>query len=133
MVFGTQGRRRIIGATWRNRLHEYLGAVVRGVGADPLGVNGIDDHVHLLVRIKPIQRIDFLIRDLKANSSGWIHREGLSTLFAWQRGYAAFSVSESNAEAVCRYIDSQEEHHRRQTFEDEFRRLLKLNNVSYDE
>lgn len=110
-----------------------IGAVVRGVGGDALGINGTDDHIHLLVRIKPIQRIDFLIRDLKANSSGWIHREGLSKLFAWQRGYAAFSVSESNVKAVCRYIDNQEEHHRRQTFEDEFRMLLKLNNVSYDE
>jgi len=112
LVFGTEERLPMITEPWRQRLHEYLGGIVRGMEGLVMEINGVADHVHLLVRIKPVQRIDYFLRDLKADSSGWIHREGLSKFFSWQRGYAAFTVSESQVATVRRYSANQEEHHR---------------------
>ncbi len=133
LVFGTKDRRALIVEEWRQRLHEYLGGIVRGMDAAALEINGIEDHVHMLVKIKPVHRIDYFLRDLKADSSGWVHKQGLSALFSWQRGYAAFSVSESQIGNVRRYIANQEEHHRKVTFEDELKALLKAHNVEFDE
>lgn len=133
LVFGTKDRRPLIAATWRHRLHEYLGGIVRGMDATALEINGSEDHVHLLVRIKPIHRIDYFLRDLKAEATGWLHKQGLSAVFSWQRGYGAFTVSESQIGNVRRYIASQEEHHRRETFEDEFKALLKAHSIEFEE
>ena len=133
MVFGTKDRRPLIAEAWRQRLHEYLGGIVRGMDATALEINGVKDHVHLLIRIRPIHLIDYFLRDLKADSSGWIHKQGLSALFSWQRGYAAFTVSESQIGNVRRYIANQEEHHRKISFEEEFKALLKAHNIEFDE
>ncbi len=133
LVFSTKDRRPLIAEAWRQRLHEYLGGIVRGIGGTALEINGVEDHVHLLVSIKPIHRIDYFLRDLKADSSGWVHKQGLSALFSWQRGYAAFTVSESQIGNVRSYIANQEEHHRKQTFEGEFKALLKAHNIEFDE
>jgi putative transposase len=133
LVFGTKDRRPLIAEAWRQRLHAYLGGVVRGMEGVALEINGIADHVHLLIRIRPTHRIDYFLRDLKADSSGWIHKHGLSALFSWQRGYAAFTVSESQIGNVRSYIANQEEHHRTKTFEDEFKALLRAHNIEFDE
>ena len=133
LVFGTKGRRPLIAEAWRQRLHEYLGGIVRGMDATALEINGVEDHVHLLLRIKPMHRIDYFLRDLKADSSGWIHKQGLSALFSWQRGYGAFTVSESQIGKVRRYIANQEEHHRRETFVGEFTALLRAHNIEFEE
>jgi putative transposase len=119
--------------TWRGRLHEYLGGTVRAMGGLALEVNGIEDHVHLLVKIKSTHRVDYFLRDLKASSSGWIHKQEHSTLFSWQRGYAAFTVSESQIGNVHQYIASQEEHHRKHSYEEEFKALLRAHNIEFDE
>lgn len=113
LVFGTKERRPHIAEAWRPRLHEYLDGTIRGLDATALEVGGVEDHVHLLVRLKPVHRIDYFLRDLKADSSGWIHKQRLSAVFTWQRGYGAFTVSESQIGNVRRYIANQEEHHRR--------------------
>lgn len=123
----------MIAEAWRPRLHEYLGGIVRGLDATALEIGGVKDHVHLLVRLKPVHRIDYFLRDMKADSSGWIHKQGLSKEFSWQRGYGAFTVSESQIGNVRRYIANQEEHHRKVTFEDEFKALLKAHNIEFDE
>jgi len=115
------------------RLHAYLGGIARGLDAVPLAVGGIADHVHLLVGFKPSHRLDYFLRDLKADSSAWMHKTIGKRMFGWQKGYAAFSVSPSNMEGVTRYINHQVVHHRRKTFQDEFRAFLNRYEIQYDE
>lgn len=123
----------MIAKEWRENLHAYLGGIVKGLEGIPLAVGGIEDHVHLLVGLKPSRRLDYFLRDLKADSSAWVHREVGKRLFSWQKGYGAFSVSPSNLEGVKRYIFNQEEHHRRQTFQEEYIELLRASSIEYDE
>ena len=133
VVFGTKNREPLIASEWRGRLHSYIGGAMRGLGGIALEVGGVADHVHLLVNLKTGHRIDYVLRDLKANSTRWIHKEGISSGFAWQSGYGAFTVSESQVERVRRYITTQEEHHRKKTFEEEFRAMLKAHRIEFDE
>ena len=133
IVFSTKDRIPAIGSQWRERLHSYLGGIVRGAGGIGLAVGGTCDHVHVLVGLKSSHRLDYLVRDLKADSSQWIHREIGERLFAWQKGYGAFSVSPSNVERVRRYVTNQEQHHSRQTFQQEYVNLLRESGVEYDE
>ena len=102
----------MINADVRPVFHQYLGGIVRGLG-------GIDDHIHLLVKIKPTACLADFIRDLKSNSSVWAKKNGIIK-FAWQRRYGAFTVSESNREVVVRYIREQEHHHRKFDYKHEF-------------
>ena len=95
-------------------------------------VNGTDDHVHMLVRIRPAHSSAEITRVVKANSSKWV-RGKWSREFAWQTGYGVFSVSESNVAAVTKYIAEQEEHHKKHSFQDEYVAFLKKNHVKYDE
>lgn len=132
LVFSTKDRRRLILDDWRPRLHAYLGGIVRGMDAVPLAVGGVDDHVHLLVSLKSKHRLDYLLRDLKADSSSWIHHE-FTRMFEWQKGYGGFSICQREITIVRRYIENQEEHHKRETFENEYVRLLKEYEVKYDE
>ena len=112
LVFSTKDRRPMISKDWSERLHAYLGGIVKGLDGAPLAIGGIDDHVHLLVGLRSSHRLDYFLRDVKADSSEWIHNEIRKRLFAWQKGYAAFSVSPSNVEGVKKYVLNQEEHHR---------------------
>jgi len=94
-------------------------------------INGINDHVHLLVKIPPTVKFSDFLRDLKANSSKWVN-ESVSGKFAWQRRYGAFTVSESQFQIVRNYIRTQEEHHKKFDFKQEFESLLKANNIEID-
>jgi putative transposase len=132
LVFSTVGRRPLITPAFRDDLFAYLGGIVRRMRATALMVNGTADHVHMLIRMRPTQSAAEIARVVKANSSGWV-REKWSPCFAWQTGYGAFSVSESNVLAVTKYIAGQEEHHRKHSFQEEFVAFLKKNNVDYDE
>lgn len=98
----------------------------------PLAIGGVDDHVHLLVSLKSMHRLDHLLRDLKADSSKWIHTK-LQKNFEWQKGYGAFSVSPNAVEGVKNYIVNQEKHHAKKNFQDEYIELLKASGVEYDE
>jgi putative transposase len=100
IVFATKDRIPSIKNDWRNRLHAYLGGIAKGAGATPLAIGGTEDHVHLLIGMKSSHRIDYLVRDIKADSSEWIHHESGKRLFQWQKGYRAFSISPSNVERV---------------------------------
>lgn len=126
IVFSTKERIPTIGSEWRKRLHSYLGGIVKGLGGTPLAVGGTSDHVHALVGLKSSHRLDYFVRDLKADSSEWIHREIGRRLFAWQKGYGAFAVSPSNIERVRRYVTHQEQHHRLLTFQQEYVNLLRV-------
>ena len=134
IVFSTKDRRPLITPDYEIRLHDYIGGTLREAGGISLGLNGTDDHIHLLAKLRPTRALSDVLRDLKANASGWMH-DVFPELneFSWQRGYGAFTVSQSNVEEVRRYIARQKEHHRRVSFRDEFVRFLKANRIKYDE
>lgn len=132
LVFSTKNRRPFIADTWRGRLHAYLGGTVGGLDAFPESVGGVEDHVHLLVGLTPSHRLSDFVRELKKQSSAWVHEEVCEAQFGWQEGYAAFTVSPTAREDVRRYIANQTEHHRRTTFREEIVDLLNRAGLEYD-
>ncbi|CAN5864718.1 IS200/IS605 family transposase [soil metagenome] len=132
VIFSTKERLPLIIKDWRERLHSYLGGIVKGLEGVPLAIGGIDDHVHLLIGLKSKHRLDYFLRDLKADSSLWVHKE-LNKKFQWQKGYAAFSVSPLGIAGVKKYILNQEEHHKKKSFKEELIELLDASGVEYDE
>jgi len=109
LVFSSKNREPLIASQWRSRLHDYLGGTVRGLGGYPEGVGGVADHVHLLVSLKATHGLAEFMRELKKASSRWVHEEIGLCAFAWQDGYAAFTVSATSRQAVQHYIATQEE------------------------
>ncbi len=132
LIFSTKDRKPLITTAIRDDLHAYLGGIIREMGGTALIINGSADHVHMLVRIRPVHAAAGIARVVKTNSSRWVHGK-FKVNFAWQTGYGAFSVSESNIPAVSRYIATQEEHHKKQTFQQEYLAFLKKNKIVYDE
>jgi REP element-mobilizing transposase RayT len=133
LIFSTKNREPVIVDEIRDRLHAYLGGIANECKAVPIAINGIDDHVHLLVQSPAALGLPDFMRTLKANSSKWVHVTfATSHAFAWQNGYAAFSVSKSNVPAVKEYIARQQEHHRRIGFQEELLEFLKRHDVNYD-
>jgi len=114
------------------RLHEYLGGTISGLGGQPQGVGGMADHVHLLIGLKATHCLADVLRELKKASSAWVHEQIGLRHFAWQEGYAAFTVSVPACPAVRQYIDHQEEHHRTKSFREELVELLERARVVYD-
>ncbi|CAN5280420.1 IS200/IS605 family transposase [soil metagenome] len=131
IVFGTKGRLPMIYVDIRPRFHQYMGGIVRGLGGIALAIGGIEDHVHLLIKLKATSRLSDMIRDLKSNSSTWAKENGISK-FAWQRRYGAFTVSESQIDKVRIYIRDQERHHKIFDFQTEFETLLQSNGIPLD-
>jgi REP element-mobilizing transposase RayT len=132
LVFSTKNREAIIAPDWRARFHDYLGGTIRGLGGFPEGIGGVTDHVHLLVGLKAIHRLADVMRELKKASSAWVHDEIGLRAFAWQEGYAAFTVSATVREAVRSYIANQEEHHRVKSFREELIEMLNKAGIEYD-
>ena len=133
VVFSTKNREPRITEKSRDRLHAYLGGVARTSGAIPEAIGGVADHVHLLLGLPATARLADVVRDIKAVSSKWMHDEAGDRAFAWQEGYGAFTVSPSLREIVKSYIARQEEHHRKRTFQEEYRELLQRCGVDFDE
>jgi putative transposase len=132
IVFSTKDRVRSI-RDWRERLHGYVGGIIQNLGGIPEGIGGVEDHVHLLVGLRATHCLADVVRDIKANSSGWVHTDIGDRSFAWQEGYGAFTVSAQNTPAVREYIRNQEEHHRTRTFQEEYVEFLKRGMVDFDE
>jgi REP element-mobilizing transposase RayT len=130
IVFGTKDRFPLIGNEWESDLYRYLAGIVKNHGGDAIEINGMADHVHLLVRLNPCDFPAFM-RELKASSSKWANRQ--QPKFAWQRRYGAFTVSESAVHTVREYIRRQKTHHGKRTFEDEYIELLRRHRVEFDE
>lgn len=130
-VFSTKDRFPSILAGWRERLHEYLGGSLRGLGGMPLRVGGVADHVHMLFGLKPICAPADIVREVKKASTSWI-REAFDRKFQWQEGYGAFSVSREDVPAIDAYIANQEEHHRVKTFQEEYLEFLRQQGIPYD-
>ncbi|WP_035603286.1 IS200/IS605 family transposase [Haloferula sp. BvORR071] len=133
IIFGTKHREPSITPDIRHRLHEYLGGLVHGLGAETHGIGGVADHVHLLVTLKATHCLADFMRELKKASSIWMKTEGAKPKFEWQEGYCAITVSPSARGAVSKYIAGQEEHHRVRTFSEELVDLLKKAGLPYDE
>ena len=134
IVFATKGREPWLRAEIRPRIHQYLGGAIRSEQGAALIVNGAADHVHILAKLRQDKAISRIVGELKANSSGWISRTFKGAAgFAWQEGYGAFTVSESQVSRVHRYIEDQEKHHRRVSFLEEFKVLLKAHGLPFDE
>ena len=134
VIFSTKERRPFIEPDTRPKLHAYLATVARNAGCDAYRVGGVADHVHLAIRLSRTITIADLVETLKTSSSKWLKTQspGLDE-FSWQRGYGCFSVGPSDLDALCAYIDHQEEHHKTRTFQDEFWMFLKKYGVKYEE
>jgi len=133
VVFSTKFRKPYLADEWRDDLFGYIGGIVKDHKASLLKAGGIEDHVHLFLRIHPEFAISKTIQLLKANSSKWINdQRKLPRRFEWQRGYGAFSVSQSMSDAVKRYISKQREHHSKQNFVDEYLSMLANHQVEFD-
>ncbi len=134
LVFSTKERKPFLTPDYGRDVHRYLAGAVKGLDGIPLIVNGTEDHVHLLTKLNQNHKIKDVLREIKANTSGWIHRTYPQLEdFAWQAGYGAFTVSASQKDVVYAYIENQEHHHCVRTFKEEYLALLKAHEVEYDE
>jgi REP element-mobilizing transposase RayT len=134
VVFSTKHRKPRITDTVRQSLHDYMAVVLSDLGCRTVLINSVEDHVHVLFELARTVTVSKAVEAMKAHSSRWIKSRGAEfAAFAWQAGYGAFSVSESNLLAVRDYVADQREHHRTRTFESEFRALLERHGVAFDE
>ena len=123
---------RAIKTDFEDKLYDYIGGITRGEKSLLIEIGGTDDHIHVLAKIHPSIHISEIVKKIKGNSSKWLQSEN-SIPFEWQRGYGAFSVSESIVPKVTHYIQNQKEHHKSISFRDEFLKLLDRNEIKYNE
>ncbi|MCM3870715.1 MAG: IS200/IS605 family transposase [Pyrinomonadaceae bacterium] len=135
LIFSTKNRFPFLSdKTIRTDTHAYLATTLREQDCETLIVNGVEDHIHALFALSRTHSIAEVVKEIKRTSSGWVKElSPRLAKFYWQGGYGAFSVSQSNLKEVIRYIENQEEHHKRVTFQDEYRAFLKAYGITYDE
>ena len=134
IVFSTKDREPLIRPAFRDNLEKYIAGIIRNEGGILLGIGGMPDHTHLITKFKPDRSISDMVRLIKANSSKWVNENhGDPGRFAWQSGYGAFSVSQSQLKALKAYVSNQESHHRTRSFQDEFRDFLTKHEIPFDE
>jgi putative transposase len=134
LVFSTKDRLPLLTGEAQRELHPYLVGVLSAIDCPPIQVGGVADHVHVLCGLSRTRSIAKLVEEVKTESSKWMKKFGPSQAkFHWQSGYGAFSVSQSEADRVVRYIQNQARHHHRRSFQDEYRALLDRHGISFDE
>jgi REP element-mobilizing transposase RayT len=134
IVFATKGRAPMLTPAIRPDLYAYLATVVRNLDWESFRIGGVADHVHFAIRISRTNTIAHLVEQLKTSSSRWLKKQSPTLAsFAWQNGYTAFSVGPSDLNALLKYVDTQEEHHKNQPFQEEYRALLIKYGVEFDE
>jgi REP element-mobilizing transposase RayT len=134
LIFAVQNRRSLIQQSWEDRLYEYITGIVQQHTHKMIIINGMPDHLHVVIGMRPIQSLSDLMQDIKGNSSKWINEKKLSTdRFSWQEGFGAFSYSKSQLPGLIKYVKNQKEHHTKKTFIDEYKEFLKAFEVDYDE
>lgn len=134
IIFAVQGRENLLDKNWRENIFKYISGIIKEKEQKPIIVNGMSDHVHCFVGLKPIKPISDLVRDIKNNSSKFINENHyLKSKFSWQEGYAVFSYSSSQVKQVYDYILNQEKHHKVKTFKEEYIDFLKKFDVDYNE
>jgi REP element-mobilizing transposase RayT len=133
-VFAVEGRQSLIDPSWKPELFKYIGGIFRNQKQKLLAIGGVQDHIHLLLGLRPNVALSDLIRDVKANSSSFVNDQRfVRGKFAWQEGFGAFSYSKSQIDSVVRYVFNQEKHHERRTFKEEYMTLLDRFEVDYEE
>jgi REP element-mobilizing transposase RayT len=134
LVFSTKNRERFLTDAVRDSLHAYMATVLQNLGCAPVLINSEEDHVHILFELARTVSVSQAVEDVKKSSSRWIKTQGQEFAeFAWQAGYGAFAVSESNIETVRHYIAGQREHHRVKSFQEEYRQFLERHRITFDE
>lgn len=133
-VFAVQNRISLIQPEWKDELYKYITGIIQKNDHKLIAINGIANHVHIFVGYKPNQLIPELMQDVKGSSSKWINeKKFVRGKFSWQEGYGAFSYSHSQIDQVVKYINNQEKHHKKQTFQEEYLLLLKKFNIKFNE
>jgi len=133
-VFAVQNRIGLLQAHWRDELYKYITGTIANKGHKLLQIGGTSDHIHILVSMSPKQSPSELMADVKRSSSLWINENRfVKGKFSWQEGFGAFSYGKSQISNVCNYITTQEKHHKKRTFHEEYLELLKLFEIEYDE
>ena len=132
LVFATKNREPIIHADWQGRFHDYLGGTVGGLGGVPMGIGGVEDHVHLLFGLRATHCLADFVRELKKSSSRWVTESRTAKEFSWQEGYGAFTFAYVNRSSLQRYISTQRQHYQTLSFRNELMALLQENGVEYD-
>ena len=130
VIFSTKDRQKTISPEFQPRLWAYVAGVCRKLEILVHAIGGIEDHIHLLIQVPPTLPVAKAVLTIKSNSSRWANEQGLT--FAWQQGYAVFSVSSSNVPAVVQYIRNQHAHHKKRGFQEEFVTLLKKHGITFD-
>jgi len=134
VVFAVKGRENLIAKSWREELFKYIAGIIKGKNQKPIIVNGVSNHIHIFIGMKPSTSLSDLVRDIKNNSSNFINeKKFVKGKFSWQEGYGAFSYSHSHIDNVYKYILNQEEHHKKRTFEEEYLEFLEMYKIEYDE
>lgn len=133
-IFGVQNRLSLIKDEWKDELYKYITGIIKENSHRPLIINGTEDHVHLLCGFRPSQSLSKLMQDIKGSSSKWINQKKLvHGHFSWQEGYGAFSYSKSQLTGVIKYIENQQQHHQKQSFKEEYRKILEKFEVDFKE
>jgi putative transposase len=133
LIFAVKYRAALIQKEWKERLHKYITGILQSNNHKLLQINSMSDHIHILIGLRPNQSLSALVQNIKTESTKWIKQQKLSSSFAWQEGYGAFSYSKSHLDAVIRYIQNQEAHHRKESFLDEYRNFLKAFEIDFEE
>jgi putative transposase len=134
LVYSTKNRERVLTEQIRDELHRYTGGILRELGSPALLINSVEDHVHIVFSLTRTRTISEIVEAVKIGTSKWLKTKGSEfSQFHWQSGYGVFSVSQSNLDDVLKYVANQPEHHRRKTFQEEYRELLKRYQIEYDE
>jgi len=133
-VFAVKNRVCLINKEWKDELYKYITGIVENNNHKLIAINGVPDHIHIFIGMKPDQSISDLLQDIKGASSKWVNeKKFVKGKFQWQSGYGAFSYSQSQIDKVVKYIQRQEEHHRRKTFKEEYVALLKAFEIVHNE
>ena len=133
-VFAVKYRNGLINSSFKGELYQYISGILKPHNHKLLAINGMPDHIHIFIGMRPTQSISDLMQDIKGSSSKWINeKKFLNRKFEWQEGYGAFSYSKSHVDSVINYIKNQEEHHKKESFREEYLKFLKAFEIEYDE
>lgn len=133
IVFAVSGRLSLIRDEHKGEIYKYITGIVRNDGHKLISINGMSDHMHILLGLKPDMALSDLVRDIKSNSTNFINERSFAPgKFGWQEGYGAFSYGRSQLDSIIRYIQNQEKHHNRRSFKDEYLSLLRKFEVEFD-
>jgi len=132
VVFAVKGRANLISRSWKEILYQYITGIFTNKNQKLMVINGMPDHLHLLIGLKPDCNLSDLVRDIKANSSKWINEnKWVVGKFEWQSGFGAFTVGQSQIKTVVNYILNQEEHHKKKTFREEYIEFLNAYQIDF--